>query len=80
MRGPGSFERADEAGDDEVADAHADGSGDEDGFAAEFIDVEDGGDGEEEFDYAYYTCGEETCCVAVEAEAIEDEGGAGEYN
>ena len=60
-----------------MTDAHADGSGDEDGFAAEFVDVEDGRDGEEEFDYAYYAGGEETCCIAVEAEALENEGSAG---
>lgn len=46
------FVDAEEDGDDGVAEAHCDGAGDHDGFAAEFVDVEDGGNGGEEHGYA----------------------------
>lgn len=70
---------ADDTRDDEVAGSHADGAGDEDGFAAEFVDVQHGGDGEEEFEDADDPGGEEGDGAAGEAEVLEDEGGVVVY-
>ena len=56
VRAPGVLVGAKDAGDDEVASGHARGSGQHDGFAAELVDVEDGGNGGDEHGDADYAC------------------------
>lgn len=72
---PISREAAIDTGDDEVAAGHADAAGDEDGFAAEAVDVQHGWDGGEELHHADDTCGEEGAGVSGQLETLEDEGG-----
>lgn len=53
---------------------HAHGTDSQDGFAAETVDVQDGGDGGDEHDDADYARGEEACFRAAEAKIAEDGG------
>ena len=71
VRGPPVLVDAEEDGDDGVADAHGHGAGEQDGFPAQPVDVEDGGDGGEEHGDADDPCCEEAGGVARGAQGGE---------
>lgn len=65
----------DNDGDDSFADAHANRADHHQRLAADFVDVDDGGDGGGDVDDADDAGGEERGGAAGEAERLKDDGG-----
>lgn len=74
VRGPRVLEGAVDGGDDDVADAHADGADDEEGLASEVVEEEDGGEREDDLEDAGHARREQLGGHVGEAEGAEDLG------
>lgn len=72
MRRPVVAICSDDACDDEMTGSHSNGTGDQNGLSSKAIDVQDGGDGEEELQDTDHACCEKRCRVSVEAESLEN--------
>lgn len=72
VRWPGVLERAVHGGDDQVADAHPDGAGNQERFAPEAVEEEHGREGEDDLEDAGHASGEEVGGDGGEAEGLED--------
>lgn len=66
------LERADNTGNDKVADSHADTAGDQDLLPSNVVDPEDGGNGKHELEDTGHTGGQQGGGGAAQLEILED--------